>query len=553
MSILQTADEPEVSVPLGRLRWTWLAEETPVKIHLPLDLVERLRGEIAGDLRRTTTEIGGVLLGRGTPGSIEIRDYAWVNGEGEAAAGYKMDPGGLASMRQIQKDLRVIGYFRTQLEGALHLRRQEVDFVGENFQDRSNVVMLIRPTTDHFRAGFLFWEGNAFVPFSVRDFTFAAESLRSTASVRIEIPQAKAPAAAVAAPVAGPVFMPAQMTVKSPLSQPVRAGGGYVRRGLLGLAGAVAASVCVGFLLQDRLLPAERVTDPPVVFASVPMELQANSEDKGLDIHWNPESKPVVTAHAAQLAMIHPDGRDEVMPVDLLQLARGQMHLESFGDSVEVRLQVVDGNGKVTKESFSALNLAPVVVEAPVVVAKKWTPPARPEAKTGSVSALKSTWKPSPWKAASTQLARPLTPPPTDEVLPVVVLPASEQPKAPVSDDDQAFAGRWAFSRSQGPFDVSNPEVVEGVIQEENGRLSGTMFVHFKGSPDGNPDATHRFQFAGDLQGGRTQVFPLDSVAGTQGTIELVAGNAPNVLEVRLETPSERGTIHTGNIVLEKK
>lgn len=545
MSILQTADEPEVSVPLGRLRWTWLAEETPVKIHLPLDLVERLRSEIAGDQRRTTTEIGGVLLGRGTPGSIEVRDYAWVTGEGEAAAEYKMDVGGLASMREVQKDLRVIGYFRTQLEGALHLRRQEVDFVGEQFHDRSNVVMLIRPTTDRFRAGFLFWEGNAFVPFSVRDFTFAAESLRSTASVRVEIPQPKAPAA-------GPIFVPAQMTVKSPLSQPVPAGGGYVRRGLLGLAGAVTASLCVGFLLQDRLLPAERVADPPVVVtASVPMELQANAEDNGLNIRWNPQSKPVVTAHSALLAMIRPDGRDEVVPVDLLQLARGQMRLGSFGDSVEVRMEVVDGKGKATKESFSALNLAPPVVETPVV-AKKWTPPARP-VKAASVSTMKSTWKPSPWKAASTQLAKPLTPPPTDEVLPVVVLPASEQPKPTVSDDDQAFAGRWAFSRSQGPFAVSDPEVVEGVIQEENGHLSGTMFVHFKGSPEGTADGTHKFQFAGDLQGGRTQVFPLDSVAGSQGTIELVAGNAPNVLEVRLQAPSERGAIHTGNIVLVKK
>jgi hypothetical protein len=552
MSILQTADEPEVSVPLGRLRWTWLAEETPVKIHLPLDLVERLRSEIAGDQRRTTTEIGGVLLGRGTPGSIEVRDYAWVSGEGEAAAEYKMNAGGLASMREGQKDLLVIGYFRTQLDGALHLRRQEVDFVGEHFHDRSNVVMLIRPTTDRFRAGFLFWEGNAFVPFSVRDFTFEAESLRSTASIRVEIPQPKAPVATVKAPVTGPIYLPAQMTVKSPLSQPVPAGGGYVRRGLLGLAGAVTASLCVGFLLQDRLLPAERVADPPVVVASVPMELQANAEYKGLDIRWNPQSKPVVTAHAAQLAMIHPDGRDEVVPVDLLQLAQGQMHLGSFGDSIEVRLQVVDGNGRATKESFSALNLAPPVAEETPVVAKKWTPPAKPEAKAASVSTWKS-WKPSPWKAASTQLAKPLTPPPTDEVLPVVLLPAIEQPKAPATDDDQAFAGRWAFSRSQGPFDVSNPEVVEGVIQEENGHLSGTMFVHFKGSPDGNPDATHKFQFAGDLQGGRSQVFPLDSVAGTQGTIELVAGNAPNVLEVRLETPSERGTIHTGNIVLVKK
>src|SRR5271170_3239830 len=500
MSILQTADEPEVSVPLGRLRWTWSTEEAPVKVHVPLDLVARLRGEIEGDARRSVSEIGGVLLGRkgSTPGSIEIKDYAWVpckdSGDGEPGGEYGMDVAALETLREAHRDLLILGYFRTQLEGALHLRRAEVDFVEEQFGDRSNVVLLIRPSPGRFKAGFLFWEGDTFVPFSIYDFPFVAESLRSAASIRVEIPEK-----AQSQPVALPVFFADPVPVKVSLGQPLRHDGGHVRRALLSLTGAVTASVFMGFLLQDRVLPAPRLDAPQVLSASVPIELQASAEDKGLDIHWNPQSTPVVMAREAHLALVQPDGRDEIIPVDLLQLESGKIHFASWGESVEVRLEVVDGNGRATRESFSALRLAPelpVVAEKPAAPASRWSANSKP-----------SKWKPAAWKPAAAVRTS----------VPVVVLPeqnplSSEQeakpPVVPVADDAQNFAGRWGYSTVQGRYAGAEPEVVDGVIHEDHGRLIGTMFVHFKRSADGAPDFTDKFQFAGDLHGGPTQVFP---------------------------------------------
>jgi hypothetical protein len=528
MSTLGIADEPKISMPLDRLRWTWEAEDAPVRVQIPLDLVARLRKEIEGDARVSASEIGGVLLGRPgkVQGSVEVVDYAWVESDEAPASQYLLDIAALEPLREARPDLLILGYFRTQLEGALNLRLDETEFVAERFRDPSSVMMLIRPSGEQFQAGFLTWKGNTFVPFSIQDFPFKAEALQSAASpIPVEIPDPveiheetafEAAPAIVRVPVRSapksrrrglaPIRLKVRIRIKTPTETKH-----YVRRAAVGLSGLAAAGALSGFAVMD-LFPAPRIS-PPVVVAGAPLELQAELQDKGLEVRWNPDSGTVAKALEGQLALVQPDGRSEVIPLNGHQLNSGHMELPSGVDAVEVRLQVVDGGGRIARESFSGFQLGPEpepMVDAPAIpVAAQEATPAR---------------------------------------TPV------EAPKPASAGDDEAsesqdFVGASTYPADRGRADGAQAEVVDGVIHKQNGRLTGTMFVHLNPGSEGDRGFTHRLQFAGDLRSGGTQVFPLKNVQGVKGTVE-VAGNSPDQIEVRLQTGQDRGA---RKIVLTKK
>lgn len=524
MSMLQLADEPVLVSPnrieSDQYHWTWKAEDVPVRIRLPLDLVSRLRSEIENHENVSTAEIGGVLLGRpgSAPGLIQIHDYAWVDSDKED--GYRPDIAALESLREAHPDLRILGYFRTQLEGALHLRMEETDFITEHFNDPANVVLLIRPCADQYKAGFLFWERDTFIPFSVQDFPFHEESLRRSASSRpVEI--SPTPQLALTAP-AVPKF-----TIEPPAKP-------YLRRAFLCFSSVVFAAALAGFLMIDRLFPAPRL-QAPVVVAGVPVELRAQADAEGLEVRWNPQSTPVANAREGRVTLVQPNGVNETIDLTFQQLTSGKMYLASWGAAFTgVRFEVVDSRGVATRESFSALPFVPEAEPpAPVVVATKKPAAPRVTEETKYVKA-KTVWR--PVSVASKPEPRPSLAQANSEVL-----------------DTTGFTGKWTYSTAPGRFDGAEPEVVDGVIHQSNGRLMGTMFVHFKRTADGSPDFTHKFQFAGDLHHGRTQIFPLSGDAGTSGTIELVAGNTPNLLEVHFQTRADRGTERSGKMVLIKK
>jgi hypothetical protein len=379
MSTLTIPDEPKASVPMDRLRWTWEAEDATVKVQLPLDLVARLRRDIENEPRRTSSEIGGVLLGRaGQGGAVEVEDYIWVESDevriSESASEYILDIAALQPLRDTRPDLMILGYFRTQLEGALHLRLAETDFVTGQFHDRSNVVLLIRPG-EQFKAGFMTWKGDTFLPFSVGDFPFQAEALRQAAVlIPVEFPVAdfEAPEQILAAPAIeryAPVPATAarlKFKVRIKIKSRTEAKQ-VVKRLAFGFGSLAAAGALSGFAVMDQFLPTTRI-EPPKFVASVPLELQAEAQEHGLEVRWNPDSKPVARALQGRLALIDLEGKSEIVPLNGYQLASGHLELPSGKDAVEVRLEVVDQTGATTRESFGAMQLWPEpesFIEAP--------------------------------------------------------------------------------------------------------------------------------------------------------------------------------------------
>ena len=115
------------------------------------------------------------------------------------------------------------------------------------------------------------------------------------------------------------------------------------------------------------------------------------------------------------------------------------------------------------------------------------------------------------------------------------------------------YIGAWTFPQSNGLYHGAQPEFADVVVQEENGRITGTAFARFKLPPGSTGDAVVRFDFAGDLQPARNQIFNLVTTDGTKGTVELIPGPAFNLLEVNFQTEAKPGKVRQADFVLVKK
>jgi hypothetical protein len=112
------------------------------------------------------------------------------------------------------------------------------------------------------------------------------------------------------------------------------------------------------------------------------------------------------------------------------------------------------------------------------------------------------------------------------------------------------YTGAWTFPVSNGMYHGLQPEFVDVVVHDESGHCAGTLFGRFKVS---SGDPVIRFDFSGDFQNRRNQVFNLETSDGAKGTIQLIPGPAFNLLEVNFQTDPKPGKIRQANVVLVRK
>ncbi len=115
------------------------------------------------------------------------------------------------------------------------------------------------------------------------------------------------------------------------------------------------------------------------------------------------------------------------------------------------------------------------------------------------------------------------------------------------------YVGAWTYPAENGMYHGTQPESFDVVVKEENGLATGTAFARFKLPPGSTGDPTLRFDFKGEFQTTRRQVFNLLTAEGTIGTIELIPGPAFNLLEVNFQTEAKAGKVRQADVVLVKK
>jgi len=350
-----------------RTAFSWTFPGAPIRINISLDLISRLRAEL--DQRQnlangtSRAEVGGVLLGhQDTPMTLVIDDYVWVTSEEQPSGRYHLDPSELRLLRSIYSE--PVGYFRTQSEDGLHLKDEEIDFVGKHFRDPTDVVLLIRNSPQQYTAGFFFWmEAGVFAPFSFMDFPLDAELLRLQAKSRstgVRVTQPSEEKETLLPLQEGQLksIEPADITrpgatknTKVRVSPPTLVAAGLVFA-LLPLAGLAV------FIVRDRGFFARR-QEAPATAAAFPLQLDVESQGNGLNIRWSPQSGPIAKAREAHLIIRENDQRPRMVPLDRQQLASGHIYYRSSAEQVEFQLEIVDTSGAVSRESVLALSSKP--------------------------------------------------------------------------------------------------------------------------------------------------------------------------------------------------
>ena len=161
----------------GAQMWSWTYPGAPICINLSRSLVARLQSDVdtrtraEGDSGR---ELGGLLFGhpRGNESIVDIDDYVWLPSAPGQNGSYNLNTAEIERLREERKgsSSMIVGYFRTDFGATLELRDAEIDLIGREFSDPTNVVLLICSSRPH-TGGFFFWMGEGVMsPFSLMDF-----------------------------------------------------------------------------------------------------------------------------------------------------------------------------------------------------------------------------------------------------------------------------------------------------------------------------------------------------------------------------------------------
>ena len=95
------------------------------------------------------------------------------------------------------------------------------------------------------------------------------------------------------------------------------------------------------------------------------------------------------------------------------------------------------------------------------------------------------------------------------------------------------------------------PDSIDLQVHEESGRLAGSLTGHFKAPAGISPDL--QVTFAGEIRATRNQVLFAETSDGAKGTLELIPGNAYNLLEINFQTEMRPGKLRLVNFVVVKK
>jgi hypothetical protein len=114
------------------------------------------------------------------------------------------------------------------------------------------------------------------------------------------------------------------------------------------------------------------------------------------------------------------------------------------------------------------------------------------------------------------------------------------------------YTGDWIFP-AKGMYHGPQPEFVDLVVREDNGRCEGRMVARFILPPGSAGDPVLRFEFSGEFKNSARQTFPLTTSDGASGTVDLIPGGAFNLLEINVQIAATPGKVRQANVVLIKK
>lgn len=308
-------------------------------VHLSLQVVRELAAKVTA-----ASETRGILLGRSltTPfAATMVDDYVLVPQSEDFEIARRLT-------EATRRELRVIGYFRSQGDGRLRLGASDVKTFDRLFRENGNVGLLIRaPRGGHSEATLFFWQDGQPQP---RDFGFGFpfDEMKLAGGH----PGWRFPA---------PFEVEEEVPARSPFERTVITPAEPVRwfRLLPTMALVVIGIVATQIAWNSRRTVSADSTAAPASEASAstapavydtPLGLKVNALPHQLEIRWN-RAAPTVAAAAKGTLNIAEAGVTEAVPFEPQELREGYVAYTPKTNDVSIRFEVTAADGAVTTES----------------------------------------------------------------------------------------------------------------------------------------------------------------------------------------------------------
>jgi hypothetical protein len=249
------------------------------------------------------------------------------------------------------RELRAIGYFRLQRDGALTLDARDAQSFNRWFCENGNVVLLIRvPRRGDSEAALFYWEDGHPQPREFR-FGFSLNAMKLAGGHpggwfpgTLE-PEQEAPA--------GSAF---RWTPKALLAAP---SGGIrwsrllptVAIAILGVGAIQMASDSKATVSAAPAPASEAAAASTATAYETPLGLKVTSQPHQLEIRWNRRASAVTSAAQGTMS-ISEAGVTEAVPFDARELQEGYVAYTPKTNDVSIRLEVTAADGAATAESI---------------------------------------------------------------------------------------------------------------------------------------------------------------------------------------------------------
>ncbi len=349
----------------------WNPEGAALSIHMHLDAVDGILRDLNDG--PVSVEIGGLLLGRvklsdkpGDKPAVWIDRYERIPCAHEYGPRFLLDASDHAALERAAADIlaagevAVVGLYRSHLRDGFDLDEHDYELIRRYLSD---LILLIKPRSpSEVSARFYVHAEDGGARPAGDPFAFRGRVLNPPEPVVRERPRRLVPDFApsiVESPAETPLAEKATMPplLFSPRDRDVTedaapAFGERLKKWLPLLPALLLAAGAIWWFAQSsnhRVAPAAPVAASNQV--ARPLGLAVEPMGSAWQVSWNPNATALHDAHSVQLFVRAGDdqNRIDLSPHDL---SAGIYKYEPAGNDVTFRLEVVEGSGRVSAESF---------------------------------------------------------------------------------------------------------------------------------------------------------------------------------------------------------
>jgi hypothetical protein len=362
----------------------WEAPGGSTTVHLSLDIIERLLGEVLsgfGAIPRRGAEIGGLLVGRIEGQEVRIDHFEAVPCEYRRGPSYLLSENDGRAFAEAyerwkpvaEKQSYAVGYFRSNTRDQFVTAEEDRELMRKYFPNAPQVMLLIRPYASRTSiAGFVAYENGALGSGPANEFPFRRNELegghprasrrltdvKRVADITLDRPARPRGPEIVAKPEVPPIpterkiYLEPQpvSVVREPRNETISEAPPKKRRWAWLIACAVVLLIGSAAGFTSALMMMAR-SEAPSAGDPYSLALTVSKVDDSLHLRWGQRVQAVQSAQRGALE-ISDGSYSKTVELDESQLHNGSVIYHNLTKQVRFRLIIYDRGGNALAETI---------------------------------------------------------------------------------------------------------------------------------------------------------------------------------------------------------